>query len=485
MTVGKKIAAGYVVVLALQAVVGWFAYSTTSALIATGRASEHTHVVLEGLGGLLSLLADAETGQRGFVLTGENPYLEPYNSALSRLDAAERELKSLTSDNPNQQRRLDELHRHLATKLAVLAETIETRRKGGLEAALKVIQSDRGKEAMDAIRRIVGEAKDEERALLEQRNAAVAEAARQLNMTVIGGFAIAVIASLGIAIVISLTLSKQIGSAATHIQSSSTELQAVASQQASGMKEQVSSMTEITTTIRELLSTSRQIAESAQRVVRMADAASGAALSGDKIVSAAQGSIDAIKRQVDLVVAHMLELGKRSQQIGSVLEIVNELLEQTNILAINATIEASGAGDHGRRFSAVADEIRKLSDRVGGSAKEIRGLVDEVRAAVNATVMATEGGAKAVDAGTREFHEVTQSFKRITTELVTTAQAAREIELSTKQQTSAVEQVNVAIANVAQASKETEASATQTLQTASQLTSLSRDLSRLVQTASV
>src|SRR5581483_7275119 len=100
-----------------------------------------------------------------------------------------------------------------------------------------------------------------------------------------------------------------------------------------------------------------------------------------------------------------------------------ELLEQTNILAINATIEASGAGEQGRRFSAVADEIRKLSDRVGSSAKEIRGLVDEVRSAVNATVMATEGGAKAVDAGTKEFGEVAASFKRITGELTATTQA--------------------------------------------------------------
>jgi methyl-accepting chemotaxis protein len=181
----------------------------------------------------------------------------------------------------------------------------------------------------------------------------------------------------------------------------------------------------------------------------------------------------------------MRDLGKKSQQIGGILEIINELAEQTNILAINATIEAAGAGESGRRFAVVADEIRKLADRVGGSTKEIRTLIDEVRAAVNTTVMATEGGTKAVDVGARQFGEVATALMQISGLVGTTTEAAREIELSTKQQSTAVEQVNSAIASVAQATRETEASSTQTLQTATQLTGLSRELTRLIQPTAV
>jgi methyl-accepting chemotaxis protein len=198
-------------------------------------------------------------------------------------------------------------------------------------------------------------------------------------------------------------------------------------------------------------------------------------------VDKAHESIAGIRRQVDAVVQHMLDLGKKSQQIGAVLDIVSELAEQTNILAINATIEAAGAGESGRRFGVVADEIRKLADRVAGSTKEIRSLIEDIRSAVNTTVMATESGSKTVDAGSKQFAEVASVFKQIATRVATTTEAAREIELSTKQQSTAVEQVNVAIANVAQATKETEASSGQTLQTASQLASLSRDLLRLIQ----
>jgi methyl-accepting chemotaxis protein len=289
-----------------------------------------------------------------------------------------------------------------------------------------------------------------------------------------------VLVAVVIAVVLTRTLGRQIGGAVGKVESSSAELQAAASQQAAGAKEQATAMSEITTTISELLATSRQIAESARRVAQIAGQTAQSARSGESTVEKAHESIAAIRRQVDLVVGHMLELGKRSQQIGAVVDIVSELAEQTNILAINATIEAAGAGEAGKRFSVVADEIRKLADRVAGSAKEIRGQIEDVRAAVNTTVMATEGGSKAVEAGSRQFAEVAAGFKQISDLVATTTEAAREIELSTQQQTTAVEQVNMAISNVAQATRETEASSGQTLQTAGLLAGLSRELLRLV-----
>ncbi|MBI2601723.1 MAG: hypothetical protein HYW48_01590 [Deltaproteobacteria bacterium] len=283
------------------------------------------------------------------------------------------------------------------------------------------------------------------------------------------------------AVFLSRVLNKQIGSAVQHIQSSSTELQAAANQQTSGTREQVTSMNEISATIKELLTTSRQIAESAQRVADIAEETAHSAKSGRLIVEKAQEAINTIKKQVDVIVSHMLDLGKKSQQIGGILEVINELSEQTNILSINATIEAAGAGESGKRFIVVADEIRKLADRVGGSTKDIRTLIEEIRGAVHTTVMATEGGSKAVEAGSKQFAEVTGAFKQIVDLVGTTTEAAREIELSTKQQSSSVEQVSVAIGNISQTAKESEASSTQTLQTVSELTVLSQSLAQLVQ----
>lgn len=320
-----------------------------------------------------------------------------------------------------------------------------------------------------------------EEALLSQQRRDSTAAAAAATRAVLGLAAAVAALAVVLSYVLSRTLSRRIGSAVRHVQSSTAELQAVAGQQATGAKEQATAMTEVTTTLNELLASSRQIAESAQRVAGIAADTAAAARAGDQTVIRSQESVATIRRQVELIVDHMLDLGKKSQQIGGILEIINELAEQTNILAVNATIEAAGAGEAGRRFAVVAEEIRKLSDRVGGSTKEIRGLIDEVRSAVHTTVMATESGSKAVEAGARQFSDVAAAFGQIAALVGTTTEAAREIELSTRQQASAVEQVNLAVANAAQATRESEASSGQAFQTASQLAAMSRDLASMIE----
>jgi methyl-accepting chemotaxis protein len=480
-TFGRKITLGFGVAVAMLFLVGGVAYRSIDALIENNHSVTHSHEVLETLGHVVSLMKDAETGQRGYLLTGDEAYLEPYQAATGSVPKTIGDLHALTSDNAHQQARLAAATPLVDAKLAELKRTVDLRRTQGFEPALKVVLTGEGKRSMDELRAVVVAMDQEERQLLKDRSE-VAESGGQAakSTTALGALAALLFVS-GAGFVIVRSLNSQLGAAISSIRSSSSELQAAASQQASGAREQSSATNEVSTTIRELLATSRQIAESAQRVARIAEETAGGAREGDQTVQRAQEAIGSIKRQVDLVVGHMVELGKKSQQAGGILEIINELAEQTNILAINATIEAAGAGEAGKRFAVVADEIRKLADRVGGSTKEIRGLVDDIRAAVNTTVMATEVGTKAVDAGTRQFTEVTTSFRQIAGLVGTTTEAAREIELSTKQQTTAVEQVNVAISNVAQATKETEAIAGQTLQTVTQLSTLSRDLLQLIE----
>jgi methyl-accepting chemotaxis protein len=480
-TFGRKIAVGFSLAFLLLAGIGAVAYRSISTLTSTSHLVTHTHQVLEHVAEVLSVVKDAETGQRGYVITGDEAFLEPYQTGTTDLPAIVKELRELTSDNPNQQKRIDEAETLIAAKLAELKQTVELRRKGNLDEVNRIVRGGEGKRYMDSLRAVLAQMDREERDLLKQRADEVESASNGAKSTIVYGTLLCLLFVTATGFLITRSLSGQIGAAVRHVQSSSSELQSAANQQASGAKESATAMTEITTTISELLATSRQIAESAQRVAHVAEETSAAARVGDHTAQKTHQSVGGIQRQVELIVTHMLDLGKKSQQIGGILEIINELAEQTNILAINATIEASGAGEAGKRFAVVADEIRKLADRVGGSTKEIRTLIEEIRAAVNTTVMATEGGSKAVDLGARQFVEVTAALKQITELLATTTAAAREIELSTKQQATAVEQVNLAVSNVAKAARETEVSSGQTLQTAGQLAGLSRELSKLIQ----
>jgi methyl-accepting chemotaxis protein len=480
-TFGKKIGAGFGLAGVVLLVIALFGYRSTQQLIENERLVAHTHDVRRQLAKLKSLLVDVETAQRGFIITGNSDFLRNFAERTKELEQIIVEVRTLTLDNANQQRRHQTMDDLLRERFITMERVIEDRKTEGFAKAAAAVSSGEGELQMTQLRKLIDEGDGEERALLEKRQAD-AEASTDLAQAVIlWGSVLGSLLVAGLGAFIASSLSKQVAAAVHHIQSSSAELQSAAGQQATGAKEQATAMSEITTTISELLATSRQIAESAQRVAQISERTARAARTGDSTVEKGTESVSIMRHHVGLIVNHMLELGKKSQEIGVVLDIVSELAEQTNILAINATIEAVGAGDAGRRFTVVADEIRKLSDRVAGSTKEIRGLIDEVRSAVNTTIMTTETGSKAIEAGSKQFSEVASAFNQISIEVTTTTEAAKEIELSTKQQATAVEQVNVAMSNVAQVTKETEVSTMQTQRTATELAGLSRELLRIVQ----
>ena len=480
-TFGQKIGAGFAAVVLLTLVVGGIGVYALRQVV---EAKDHViEVNAQNLSDAQQLRSSGElksAAARGFLLTGEQRFLDNITTARTEFSTTLQRVRERV--HAEESRRLvEDIARAEADHQKELDAVLALRpREPSVDAVSRNFE-DKVVPKRDLLSNALGSFLSVERRLLsEGEKAATERASVATNLVMVVVLAALVLAAFA-ALVITRALSRQIGSAVQHVQSSSAELQASANQQASGTREQATAMNEITTTITELLATAKQIADSAQRVAQIAEETARAARSGDQMVQKTNDSIAGIRRQVDVIVTHMLDLGKKSQQIGGILEIINELAEQTNILAINASIEAAGAGETGRRFGVVADEIRKLADRVAISTKDVRALIDDIRAAVNTTVMATEGGTKAVDAGARQFSDVATAFGQIASLVSTTTEAAREIELSTKQQSTAVEQVNIAVANVAQATKETEASSSQTLQTASQLAGLSRDLLKVIQ----
>lgn len=479
-TYGRKTASGFAFVLALTILTIGIAIHALQNVIADKDEVIEVYGENIRLAHQIALLDARETNKiRGYLLDGRKSRLDEIQALRAEIMKTETELRKRL-DQDAQLAALDRVHQSDTAYQAAADRVIDMRTNDvRLENIAKAFDEQLVPLQNAVTASLDGLLASQEQAQQEAK-AAASESVSQsvVQLLVVGVLAIG--AAMLVATVLTRSLTQQIGTAVGQVQSSSAELQAAANQQASSATEQATAMNQIATTMQELLATSRQIAESAQRVAQVADQTAGTARSGDGAVNKTNESVAMMKKQVDLIVNHMLDLGSKSQQIGAVLDIVSELAEQTNILAINATIEAAGAGESGKRFVVVADEIRKLADRVKSSTKEIRSLIEEVRGAVNTTVMTTETGSKAVDAGTRHFSELTVFFKQIVEMVLTTTQAAREIELSTKQQTTAVEQVNLAISNVAQATRETESSSTQTLQTASQMVGLSQDLLRMV-----
>lgn len=160
---------GLALVLAFFLISGVTAYRNIEVLRTDSEQIWHTHEVLVSLDDLLSTTQDAETGQRGYLLTGNDRYLQPYQNAVSAVGSRIEEVASLTKDNPTQQANLGPLKLHIDAKLGELAETIELRRTKGAEAALAVVTTDRGKVEMDAIRTQLDVMRREENRLREIR----------------------------------------------------------------------------------------------------------------------------------------------------------------------------------------------------------------------------------------------------------------------------------------------------------------------------
>jgi methyl-accepting chemotaxis protein len=250
-----------------------------------------------------------------------------------------------------------------------------------------------------------------------------------------------------------LNLVKQMKMSVGLLESSSVELSTSSRQQADGSMQQSTSLTETSTTVEELAITSKQIAENAKVVAHLARQS----LAG----------MENIRNNTDQEANRILTLGEKSQTIGEVVAMIDDIARQTNILALNASIEAERAGEAGKGFAVVAIEIRELATNVAKSTKQIREIIKEIQDATNASVMATENVGKSVAEG------IELSKK--------TADSANQISLATQQQGSASEQVVSAIKQMSEIVGQTTADANQIADTAHQLVELTTDQKRLVE----
>ncbi|WP_394558903.1 CHASE3 domain-containing protein [Aquipseudomonas alcaligenes] len=187
LSIGAKLWGSFSAILLVLVVIGGISYRNTLHMQETARWVAHTHEVVAQLNTLLSLVKDAETGQRGYLITGSDQYLEPYAAALPRVDGELGSLRQLTIDNPEQQRRLAQLRPLVERRLQSLASTIDLRRQQGLEAARQQVLTDQGKQLMDQIRTLVGEMVVDEQSLQAKRDQAATESAAETQQAILIG----------------------------------------------------------------------------------------------------------------------------------------------------------------------------------------------------------------------------------------------------------------------------------------------------------
>jgi len=258
------------------------------------------------------------------------------------------------------------------------------------------------------------------------------------------------------------------------------QILATAEEQASGASEQAASVGQTTASLEELSATAGQIAESSHIQAGMAESTQENAEESAQAMAEAAKLMDRILRQTETGAEKIMSLGKKSQQIGKVLGIINEVAAETKMLSLNAAIEASKAGEAGRGFSVVASEIRKLAENVVKSTETIEEIVMEIQSAANTSVMAAEESVKIVKTGSEKLELVEKAMHEIVSMAVQTTDSAKQVSTATGQQKSASDQVVITMRELSEVARQMAGAAEDTTKAANGLSQMAGKLKQIV-----
>jgi methyl-accepting chemotaxis protein len=488
---------------------------------------------------------------------------------VSQTAASLQRLRQLTADNPHQQRRIDALEPLINQKFAELDTSIELRRSKGMDAALKMVLTDRGKVFMDQIRELVAGMDKEETDLLAIRQQTANRNAQGAKLVIAGGISVDLLVCLFCAFLLTRNIARPLGSIAAVAEriaagdlsvnlpvttrgdevgalslaftrmtaslkamadvaqriavgdltvevkpvserdvlgsafdimvkglreltreirdgvgvlaSSTSEILATTTQVAAGAGETATAVSETTSTVEEVKQTSQVASEKARYVSETAQKSAQVSQTGRKSVDETIVCMSRIHEQMDLIAEGIVRLSEQGQSIGEIMASVNDLAEQSNLLAVNASIEAAKAGEQGQGFAVVAQEVRSLAQQSKQATAQVRTILTDFQKATSAAVLAAEQGSKAVDSGVKQSGEASEAIRLLAESISESAQAAAQIAASGQQQRVGMDQVALAMENIKQASLQNVSSTRQTESAAQNLHTLGQKMKQLVE----
>ncbi|MGE4319031.1 MAG: methyl-accepting chemotaxis protein [Deferribacterales bacterium] len=262
--------------------------------------------------------------------------------------------------------------------------------------------------------------------------------------------------------------------------STSAELSSNAETIASGAIEQSEMAASTASAVEEVNSTVIEVAQNAANVSNSAEEASSSVSAGHSLVEETRNMMEKIASTVSDSAATVRKLGESSEQIGQIIQVIDDIADQTNLLALNAAIEAARAGEHGRGFAVVADEVRKLAEKTVKATQEIAEMIQGIQADTGGAVAGMFEGVQQVEEGQKKAEEAKEALDIIQTNVKSVSNEVDMIARATDEQASATEMMAQSIENISRITGENSLASKETAMAVEQLSHLAADLQSLV-----
>jgi methyl-accepting chemotaxis protein len=273
---------------------------------------------------------------------------------------------------------------------------------------------------------------------------------------------------------------KSVANSAHQLTSASEEISASASQMAQGVVTQQNQTTQVTNAVQEMSSSVAEVSGNSNKAAESAHQAAEVAQAGGKIVNEAMANMRDIAQSVTRTAQKIQKLGENSDQIGKIIAVIDDIADQTNLLALNAAIEAARAGEQGRGFAVVADEVRKLAERTTNATQEIAQMIETVQQETRGAVDQMQAGSKQAEAGVATTAKAGDSLEEIITAAQQVGEMISQIAIAAAQQSSTAEQISSHLEQIAKITSESATGVQQSAKACEELSSLAVDLEQLV-----